>query len=532
MTLSTPKSDSNSHPNGARFTPQSLARVSHRLREVTHVVWNADKTAIGVQFETPNPQQLIASLPPLYPEWLGGRNFGEAHGLRFPYVAGAMANGIATVSLVKEMAKVGMLGFFGAAGLSVDQIAKSIEQLSELDQNGQSWGSNLIHAPNEPDVENATADLYIQRGVRRVSAAAYMKLTPAVVRYALHGLHQTPDGSIARRNHLFAKISRPEVAQHFMSPAPSEMVQHLLKHGLITPEEARLAPHVAVAEDFTVESDSGGHTDNQALSALFPTISELRSSIQRKHGYQRPIRLGAAGGIGTPRAVAAAFALGADYVLTGSVNQGCVESGLHPSGKMMLAKAGLADVVMAPAADMFELGVEVQVLKRGSMFGVRAKKLYDLYRQYSSLFEIPSSERQLLEKSILKTSIDEAWAATHQYWANRDPREVDRALLEPKHQMALVFRSYLGQSSKWAIAGQSERQLDYQIWCGPAMGAFNAWSAGSFFDSVSNRRVAQVALNLMEGAAIITRAQQLRSFGVALPLEAFDVRPQQLAVEV
>ena len=40
----------------------------------------------------------------------------------------------------------------------------------------------------------------------------------------------------------------------------------------------------------------------------------------------------------------------------------------------MLAKAGLADVVMAPAADMFELGVEVQVLKRGSMFGVRAKK--------------------------------------------------------------------------------------------------------------------------------------------------------------
>ena len=114
----------------------------------------------------------------------------------------------------------------------------------------------------------------------------------------------------------------------------------------------------------------------------------------------------------------------------------------------MLAKAGLADVVMAPAADMFELGVEVQVLKRGSMFGVRAKKLYDLYRQYSSLFEIPSSERQLLEKSILKTSIDEAWAATHQYWANRDPREVDRALLEPKHQMALVFRSYLGQSSK------------------------------------------------------------------------------------
>ena len=59
-----------------------------------------------------------------------------------------------------------------------------------------------------------------------------------------------------------------------------------------------------------------------------------------------------------------------------------------------------------------------------------------------------------------------------------------------------------------------------------------SWSAGSFFDSVSNRRVAQVALNLMEGAAIFKEHSNFRSFGVALPLEAFDVRPQQLAVEV
>ena len=83
-----------------------------------------------------------------------------------------------------------MLGF-GAAGLSVDQIAKSIEQLSELDQNGQSWGSNLIHAPNEPML-NATAGC-IFSVVFVGFPLAYMKLTPAVVRYALHGLHQTPD---------------------------------------------------------------------------------------------------------------------------------------------------------------------------------------------------------------------------------------------------------------------------------------------------------------------------------------------------
>ena len=67
--------------------------------------------------------------------------------------------------------------------------------------------------------------------------------------------------------------------------------------------------------------------------------------------------------------MAAAFALGAAYVLTGSVNQLAVESGLSDDASAMLAQADLADVMMAPAADMFELGVKVQVLRRGTMFG-------------------------------------------------------------------------------------------------------------------------------------------------------------------
>ena len=40
-----------------------------------------------------------------------------------------------------------------------------------------SRGSNLIHSPNEPDLEAAVANLYIRRGVKRVSASAYMNLT-------------------------------------------------------------------------------------------------------------------------------------------------------------------------------------------------------------------------------------------------------------------------------------------------------------------------------------------------------------------
>ncbi len=522
-----------------------LLAAVHQLRSPVHVVQDPASGALGVaqggRFIPPGMQAadgatawpLLATLPPIYPEWLGDRSFCEIHGVRFPYCTGAMANGIASTRLVIAMARAGFLGFFGAAGLgpaTVEQALFELErELGSADGGGLAWGANLIHSPNEPAVEERVADLYIRHGVRRVSAAAYMGLTPHIVRYAYTGLGVTSGKRITRRNYVFAKISRPEVARHFLEPAPAEMLDALVAAGRLTAEEGQLARQLPVAEDFTVESDSGGHTDNRPLTALLPTILSLRNKIASARGYQRPIRIGAAGGLGTPGAVAAAFALGASYVVTGSVNQACVESGLDADGKQMLAEAGLADVVMAPAADMFELGVEVQVLKRGTFFAVRAKKLYDLYRRHDSLDALPTQEKTRLEKDILRVSVEDAWRDTHKFWQERDPREVAKAEADPKHKMALVFRSYLGQSSRWAIAGVRDRRPDYQIWCGPAMGAFNAWTEGSFLADPENRSVVQVARNLLEGAAVVTRAQQLRSFGVPVPPTAFDFKPRPLA---
>ena len=517
------------------FDAQALLSAAQRVREPSFVIKEPSSGRVGVGFggqarlsgESAYP--LLAALPAGYPEWLGGRDFCEAHGLRFPYVSGAMANGIASTRMVIEMARAGFLGFFGAAGLDVDRIAAAVHELEQALGQRHSWGCNLIHAPNEPAVEEATVDLYLQRGVRRVSAAAYMKLTPAVVRYAASGLKQDPQGRIHRSNMLFAKISRPEVARHFLQPAPAAMLQALVAAGRISAAEAQLAAQLPVAEDIIAEADSGGHTDNQAMPALLPSILLLRDQLERQHAYPRPVRVGAAGGLGTPSAVAAAFALGADFVLTGSVNQACVESGLHERGRQLLAQAGLADVIMCPAADMFELGVDVQVLGRGTMFAVRAKKLYELYRQHDSLDAIPAAARAWLESDVLQRDIHQAWEATRSYWAARDPRENERAERDAKHKMALVFRSYLGQSSRWAIQGHPDRALDYQIWCGSAMGAFNAWTAGSFLAEQQHRGVVQVARNLMEGAAVVSRAHQLRSFGVPVPGAAFDFRPRPLS---
>jgi PfaD family protein len=521
------------------FSSEDLIKVIPNVRQPVHIIRNGHGTQLGlgqsgqvlpINNSSDSNYLLMATLPALYPEWLGDRSFLEVHSLRFPYVAGAMFHGIASTDMVIAMARSGMIGFFGAGGLPIDVVENAILKIqSALGDAGLSFGSNLIHSPQEPALEEAVVDLYLRHGVTRVSAAAFMTLSPNVVKYASTGLQEDSSGQIHRRNYIFAKLSRPEVAKMFMSPAPQSILDLLVSQGKITKMEATLAAKIPVAEDITVEADSGGHTDNRPLPAIFPTVLSLRDEVTARYGYTSPIRVGAAGGLGTPSAVAAAFSMGAAYVLTGSVNQSAKEAGLSLEARKMLGEAKVTDVTMAPAADMFELGVKVQALKHGTMFCNRASLLYQIYKTCDCLEAIPDSHKVRLEKEVFQAPIQQIWSDTKDYFSRQNPKEIEKAEKDPKHLMALVFRWYLGNSAGWAIKGNPERRIDYQICCGPSMGAFNAWVKDSYLDDVENRSVADIALNLMEGAAVITRAQQLRSYGVPVPGCSFDFRPRPLS---
>lgn len=518
------------------FHPNDIASVIHEFRRTTYIVRDRQQGHIGLSIDGGMPlsslqeqYDVLAMLPPMYPEWLGDRSFCETHGVRFPYIGGAMANGITTATMVIALANAGMLGFFGAAGLPVDRVEAAINELkSSLDFKGLPWGSNLIYSPEESGAEARIADLYIRKDIKNVSASAYMNLTASVVRYACSGLYLDEYGEVQRKHFLFAKISRPEVAAQFMSPAPQHLLDELLQKKLLTAIEVELAKHIPLAEDITVEADSGGHTDQQTLGAIFPVVALLRDQLTQKYQYKKPIRVGAAGGLGTPNTVAAAFSLGAAYVLTGTVNQACVESGLDESGRRLLATVQVGDVTMTPSSDMFELGVKLQVLKKGTMYPNRAAKLYELYTRYDSLDTIPKEAVSKLEQDIFKNTLDVIWQQTKVFWMDRDPEQIKKAASNPRHKMALIFRSYLGLSSHWAIEGNKERVMDYQIWCGPAIAAFNEWTQNSFLGDYQNRTVVQVALNLLEGATIAARAFQLRSYGVPVPAAAFLFPPKPL----
>jgi trans-AT polyketide synthase/acyltransferase/oxidoreductase domain-containing protein len=517
------------------FDQRQIAAYLQRVREPVHIVSGGPGTGLGLgpggEIAAPaaGDCQLVGLLPPLYPEWLGDRAFCEAHGVRFPYVAGEMANGIATTRMVIALARAEMLGFFGAAGLALEGVERAVHELSGVLGRRPGWGVNLIHSPSEPALEERVADLLLRLAVPAISASAFMEITPALARCAATGLTLDRAGQIQRPVRMFAKVSRPEVAEKFMSPVPGALLAALVARGQLTESEARLAARVPVAEDVTVEADSGGHTDNRPLGAVLPAVLALRDTLGARFGYGRPIRVGAAGGLGSPQGVAAALALGAAYVLTGSVNQLAVESGVSDDARALLAQADLADVTMAPAADMFEMGIQVQVLRRGTMFAVRARRLYEAYRGYPSIEAIPAGLRGTLEQDVLHATLDEIWAETRSFWQQREPAELARAEQDPRHRMALIFRWYLGKSSRWAIDGTTARRTDYQLWAGPAVGAFNRWTAGSFLAAPGERTVTQIALNLLEGAAVVTRAHQARTYGVPVPADAFTFVPRRLA---
>ncbi|MCA8897240.1 MAG: PfaD family polyunsaturated fatty acid/polyketide biosynthesis protein [Hyphomonas sp.] len=469
-----------------------------------------------------------SQLPPLYPEWLGDRAFAATHGARFNYVVGEMARGIATPQMVVAAVRAGCVGFYGSAGLQPAVIEDGIDEIqAQLGLDRPAWGANLIHTPQQPGYEAAVVDLFLRKGVHRVSASAYMRLSPDIVRFTALGLERRDDGKIVRNHHVFAKVSRAEVAEQFMAPAPAKILHDLVADGSITTDQADLASVVPVAAEITAEADSGGHTDNRAAAPLFSSISMARDRVAARTGINPDsIRIGLAGGIATPHGVAAAFQMGAAYVLTGSINQSAVESGLSLPARLLLAKAGPADVAMAPAADMFEQGVEVQVLKRGTLFAMRAKKLHALYRAGASFETMDAKDRAWLE-DMLGEPFDKAWAETRDYIRKANPREAEKAETDGNKRFALVARRYLFMGAQWAREGDPARVADYQIWCGPAQGAFNEWVAGTFLEDIANRTVAQIAWNLLEGAARISRAAQLRAAGAAVPPTAFSYVPQR-----
>jgi len=467
--------------------------------------------------------QLDESVYPVYvpvctPKDLGDVSFMHFYNVDYPIYTGAMAKGIASAALVIAAGQRRMLASFGAGGLPLSSVETALDQIQTALPNGP-YAVNLIHSPFDDHLEKGCVELLLRREVTVVEASAFMSLTPHLVRYRVAGLSRGADGRVQCKNKVIFKLSRTELANMAFNPAPQKILDRLVAEGYITPEQVLMAREVPMADDVAVEADSGGHTDNRPIQVILPLIISDRDRLHRElkfdvKGVPR-VRVGAGGGIGCPASVMGAFAMGAAFVVTGTINQLSLQANTCNDVREQLSKAAYSDVTMAPAADMFDEGVQLQVLKKGTQFPGRAKKLFEYYHKYKTLDALEADgQLEYLEKKILGASIEQVWNETKDFYINRlhDEDKIKRVEAGDKPlKMSLCFRWYLSKSSGWANRGESKRKMDYQVWCGPAIGTFNSFIKGSFLDKSDRKSegkfpdVFQINAHLLQGACYLSR---------------------------
>lgn len=440
----------------------------------------------------------------ILPEHLGSKEFKDEYGLKYAYLAGGMYKGISSKEMVVSMANEGMMAFLGTGGMSLNQIEEDICYIQNNIKQGMPYGVNFIHNPSRPQMEEAIIDICLKYGVSVIESSAFMYMTPSIVKYRLKGLYRDTDGIVKSRNRIIAKLSRPEVAEIFMDTPPKKIVDKLYAEGKVSKEQVEMSKEIAMADAITAEADSGGHTDGAVALALLPAMIQLRNRTVKNKGYKKTIRIGVAGGIGTPESAAAAFIMGADYVVTGSVNQCTVEAATSDIVKDMLQEIDVQDTDYVPAGDMFEMGAKAQVLKRGVFFPARGNRLYELYKQYNSLEEIPEKTRTQLEKRYFKHTFDEILQLVKEHYSKE---EIDKAEQNGKYKMSLIFKWYFAYSTRVALEGDEKAKVDFQVPCGPALGAFNQWVKGTELEDWHNRHVCDIGSKIMKETANILNAR-------------------------
>lgn len=425
---------------------------------------------------------------------LGSKEFRDEYNLKYSYCAGGMYKGISSSKLVIDMAKEGMLSFLGSGGIDLKQLESWIVDIkAEIGNN--TFGVNVMGSSHN---EAGLFKIIEKHGVNVIEAAAYISLSEELVRYRVSGLEiDEITGKVKIRNRVLAKLSRPEVAEVFLAPPPEKKLDELLNAGKITKVQREIAKNIAMADDICVEGDSGGHTDRGNLFAILPAILMMRDRMQEKYDYEKKVRVGAAGGIGTPQTIAAVFTMGADFVMTGSINQCTVEAGTSSRVKEILSGVNIQDTDYCVSGDMLEWGSLVQVVKKGVFFPIRANKLYELYKDYNSLDEIDEKMREQLQTKYFGKSFEDIWAEVASHY---DETQLQKANANPKYKMLLIFKWYHAYTTKLALVGDDNNVINYQIHCSSAMGAFNQYVSGTQYENWQNRHAGKIGVMLMNEA--------------------------------
>lgn len=117
--------------------------------------------------------------------------------------------------------------------------------------------------------------------------------------------------------------------------------------------------------------------------------------------------------------------------------------------------------------------------------------------------EIDEKVKNQIQEKYFKRSFDSIYEDCKTYFKAQGTGEIEKAEKNPKFKMALVFRWYFNYSAMLALTGKEESIIDYQIHCGPSLGAFNQRVKGTEIENWRNRHVDEIALKLLDETAEI-----------------------------
>ena len=261
----------------------------------------------------------------------------DQFGIEFPIFAFSHCRDV-----VVAVSKAGGFGVLGALAFSAEQLELELKWIDEhID--GKPYGVDIVMPASSVTAgQDITKEMLEQmippqhrQFVEDVLARYGVPALPAGAEKPETLLGWTPGGG---RSHVDVALRHPvKLIVNALGPPPKDVVDHVHKHGVKVAALVGRADQAKKQVDAGVDiivaqgTEAGGHTGEIATMVLVPEVVDTVA----------PVPVLAAGGIACGRQAAAALALGADGVWTGSVWMAVKESDLSPVviEKLMAAKS-------------------------------------------------------------------------------------------------------------------------------------------------------------------------------------------------
>jgi NAD(P)H-dependent flavin oxidoreductase YrpB (nitropropane dioxygenase family) len=266
----------------------------------------------------------------------------ETFGIEFPIFAFSHCRDV-----VAAVSRAGGLGVLGALAFSPEQLEIELDWI-DAHVDGKPYGVDVVMPASYAGVELGTLDknqfegMIPERHKRYVEEVLARHNVPALP--AGEGSHETLLAwtHAGARSQVEIALAHPiKLLVNALGTPPPDVIEKVHAKGALVAALIGSVDHarrqVAGGVDIIIASghEAGGHTGEVTTMVLVPEV------VDAVH----PVPVLAAGGIGSGRQMAAALALGAAGVWTGSIWLTTTESDTHPVAKKKLLEAGSRDTV-------------------------------------------------------------------------------------------------------------------------------------------------------------------------------------------